>query len=143
MWRSIEKVQLTVTVHMLQFHLSKLSQNKLYIGNRNENTRCLKLSTDSCTIINSQNILSNNIFPIVHTKYKNIELLAERTILAAKNVDVNGLNWMMQQLQNYWKTLSNSKFWIKLKFECQLNSNALNFQLDWKRGMAKRCLLVV
>ena len=54
-----------------------------------ENTGCIKLPTDFCTIINSQNTLIDRIFPNVHTQYTTHEWLAERVILAAKNVDVN------------------------------------------------------
>ena len=38
------------------------------------------------------NTLIDNIFPSVHTKYKNLGWLAGRVIFATKNVNVNGLN---------------------------------------------------
>ncbi|XP_050335784.1 uncharacterized protein LOC126762782 [Bactrocera neohumeralis] len=63
-----------------------------------ENTGCIKLQTDFCTIIDSQNTLIDHIFPDVHTQYANRKWLAERAILAAKNVDGNGLNLKIQQL---------------------------------------------
>ncbi|PIM96964.1 DNA helicase [Handroanthus impetiginosus] len=63
-----------------------------------ENTGCIKLPTDFCTIINSQNALIDQIFPDINTRYLNHEWLAERAILAAKNVDVNDLNFKIQQL---------------------------------------------
>ncbi|KAA5605923.1 hypothetical protein F3H11_36685, partial [Pseudomonas aeruginosa] len=51
-----------------------------------------------CTIIDSQDALIEQIFPDVHTNYINLEWLAERTMLAAKNVDVDILNLKIQQL---------------------------------------------
>jgi ATP-dependent DNA helicase PIF1 len=47
---------------------------------------------DFCIIINSQDALIDQIFPNVHRKNTNHEWLAERAILAAKNVDVNELS---------------------------------------------------
>ncbi|KAF0749296.1 Uncharacterized protein FWK35_00037583 [Aphis craccivora] len=38
------------------------------------------------------------IFPDVQIQYSNLEWLAERAILTAKNVDVNDLNFKIQQL---------------------------------------------
>jgi hypothetical protein len=45
-----------------------------------------------------QDALIEQIFPDVHTQYINHEWLAERAILAAKNVDVDDLNLKIQQL---------------------------------------------
>jgi hypothetical protein len=61
-----------------------------------DETGCIKLPTDSCTIIYSQNALIDQIFPLVHRQYTNHEWLAERAILVAKNVDVNELNLKTQ-----------------------------------------------
>ncbi|KFM58608.1 hypothetical protein X975_17487, partial [Stegodyphus mimosarum] len=63
-----------------------------------DETGCIKLPTDFCTIINSQDALIDQIFPYVHTQYINHEWLAAKAILAAKNVDVNDLNLKIQQL---------------------------------------------
>lgn len=105
LWRNVEKVQLTVNmrVQMLQDPSAEtFSKQLLDIGDGkvavHENTGCIKLQTDFCTIIDSQNSLIDHIFPDVHTQYANHKWLAERAILAAKNVDVNGLNLKIQQL---------------------------------------------
>lgn len=105
LWRNVEKVQLTVNmrVQMLQDPSAEtFSKPLLDIGDGkvavHENTGCIKLQTDFCTIIDSQNSLIDHIFPDVHTQYANHKWLAERAILAAKNVDVNGLNLKIQQL---------------------------------------------
>jgi hypothetical protein len=57
-----------------------------------------KLPTDFCTIVDSQDAQIDQIFPNVHRKYTNQEWLAERAILAAKNMDVNELNPKIQHL---------------------------------------------
>ncbi|XP_073983720.1 ATP-dependent DNA helicase pif1-like [Rhodnius prolixus] len=105
LWRNVEKVQLTVNmrVQMLQDPSAEtFSKPLLDIGDGkvavHENTGCIKLQTDFCTIIDSQNSLIDHIFPDEHTQYANHKWLAERAILAAKNVDVNGLNLKIQQL---------------------------------------------
>jgi hypothetical protein len=61
-----------------------------------DETGSIQLPTDFCTIIDSQDILIDQIFPNVHRQYTNHQWLAERAILAAKNVDVNELNLKIQ-----------------------------------------------
>ncbi|GFU94210.1 ATP-dependent DNA helicase [Trichonephila clavipes] len=104
LWRNVEKIHLKVNmrVQMLQDPSAEtFSKQLLEIGDGkvavHENTGCIKLSTDSCTIINSQNALIGQIFPDIHTQYLNHEWLAERAILAAKNVDVNDFNYKIKQ----------------------------------------------
>ncbi|XP_071033020.1 uncharacterized protein [Parasteatoda tepidariorum] len=63
-----------------------------------DETGCIKLPDDLCTIIDSQDALINLIFPDVYTQYIHHEWLAERAILAAENADVNELNLKIQQL---------------------------------------------
>jgi hypothetical protein len=63
-----------------------------------DETECIKLSTDFCTIIDSQDALIDQIFPNVHRNTKNHEWLAERAILEIKNVDINELNLKIQHL---------------------------------------------
>jgi ATP-dependent DNA helicase PIF1 len=68
------------------------------IGVITDKTECIKLSTDFCTIIDTQDALIDQIFPNVHRKYANHEWLTEKAILAAKKVDVNELNLKIQHL---------------------------------------------
>jgi hypothetical protein len=75
----------------------KFSKQLIDIGDTDK-TGCIKLPTDSCTIIDSQDALIDQIFPNVHRQYTNHEWLAERTILAAKNVDVDEFNLKIQHL---------------------------------------------
>jgi ATP-dependent DNA helicase PIF1 len=63
-----------------------------------DKTGCIQLPTDFCIIIDSQDARIDQIFPNVHRQYKNHEWLAERAILAAKNVDVYELNLKIQHL---------------------------------------------
>ncbi|GFX56106.1 ATP-dependent DNA helicase [Trichonephila clavipes] len=63
-----------------------------------DETGYVKLPTDFCTIADSQDTLIEQIFPDVHTQYINHEWLAERAILAAKNVDVDNFNLKIQML---------------------------------------------
>jgi hypothetical protein len=63
-----------------------------------DETECIQLPTDFCTIIYSQDALIDQIFLNVHRQYTNHKWLTERAILAAKNVDVNELNLKIQYL---------------------------------------------
>jgi ATP-dependent DNA helicase PIF1 len=79
----------------------RLSKQLLDIGDgkvTTDETGCIQLPTDFCTIIDSQDALIDQIFPKVHRQYTNHECLAERAILAAKNVYVNELNLKIQHL---------------------------------------------
>ncbi|XP_071036514.1 uncharacterized protein [Parasteatoda tepidariorum] len=60
-----------------------------------DETGCIKLPDDFCTIIDLQDALINLIFPDVQAHRCS---LAERAILAAKNAGVNELNLKIQQL---------------------------------------------
>ena len=77
------------------------SKQLLDIGNGKvitDETGCINLPTDFCTVIHSQDDLIDQIFSDVHRQYTNHEWLSERAILAAKIVDVNELNLKMQHL---------------------------------------------
>lgn len=58
----------------------------------------IKLPTNFCRIISLQNALIDRIFLDVHKQYKNHEWLTQKTILVGKNLDVNDLNFKIQQL---------------------------------------------
>nr|XP_042913608.1 uncharacterized protein LOC122273640 [Parasteatoda tepidariorum] len=104
LWRNVEKVQLKVNIRiqMLQ-NPSALTFSKqlLDIGGgevTKYETECIKLPDDFCRIIDSRDALINLIFLDVHTQYIHHEWLAERAILAAKDVDINEMNLKIQQL---------------------------------------------
>ncbi|XP_028030395.1 uncharacterized protein LOC114243194 [Bombyx mandarina] len=104
LWRNVEIVQLKVNmrVQMLQDPSAEtFSKQLLDIGDGKvtiAETGYIKLANDFCTIIDSQDALIEQVFPDVHTNYINLEWLAERAMLAAKNVDVDILNLKIQQL---------------------------------------------
>ncbi|GFT47718.1 ATP-dependent DNA helicase [Trichonephila clavipes] len=104
LWRNVEKLQLKINmrVQMLQDPSAEtFSKQLLDIGDGKvaiDETGYVKLPTDFCTIADSQDTLIEQIFPDVHTQYINHEWLAERAILAAKNVDVDNFNLKIQML---------------------------------------------
>lgn len=104
LWRNVEKVQLKVNmrVQMLQDPSAEtFSKQLLDIGDgkvARDESGCIKLQADFCTIIDSQDALIDQIFPDVRRQYANHGWLAERAILSAKNVDVNELNLKIQHL---------------------------------------------
>jgi ATP-dependent DNA helicase PIF1 len=63
-----------------------------------DETGCIQLPTDFCTIIDSQDALIDQILPNVHRTNTNHEWLTEKAILVAKNMDVNELNLKIQHL---------------------------------------------
>jgi hypothetical protein len=88
----------TITILAIQSKKAacgRFSKQLLDIGDGKvtiDETECTQLPTEFCTIIDSLNALIDQKFPNVHKQYTNHEWLAERAILAAKNVDVNELN---------------------------------------------------
>jgi hypothetical protein len=79
----------------------KFSKQLLDIGYgrvTTDETGCILLPINFCTIIDSQNALIDQIFPNVHRKNTNHEWLAEKAILTAKNMDINELNLKIQNL---------------------------------------------
>lgn len=62
-----------------------------------ENTGCIKLPTNFCTIFDPQNAFVDRIFPDVRTQYINHTWRTERAILAVKNVDVDDINFRIRQ----------------------------------------------
>jgi hypothetical protein len=88
----------TITILAIQSKKAaygRFSKQLLDIGDgkvTTDESECIQLPTDFCIVIDSQDILTDQIFPNVYRQYTNHNMLAERTILGAKNVDVNELN---------------------------------------------------
>ncbi|GFV79733.1 ATP-dependent DNA helicase [Trichonephila clavipes] len=78
------------------------SEQLLHIGNGKIelqlNTQCIKLPDNFCTVVQDKNELIQSIFPDIQNNYLNHEWLSQRAILAAKNVDVDEINFQIQQL---------------------------------------------
>lgn len=62
------------------------------------NTQCIKLPDNFCTVVQDKNELIQSIFPDIQNNYLNHEWLSQRAISAAKNVDVDEINFQIQQL---------------------------------------------
>jgi ATP-dependent DNA helicase PIF1 len=96
-----ERTILILAIQSKKAACGRFSKQLLDIGDgkvSTDETKCIKLPTDFCTIIYSSDALIDQIFPNVHRQYTNHEWLAERAILVAKNVDVNELNFKIQHL---------------------------------------------
>ncbi|XP_044591741.1 ATP-dependent DNA helicase pif1-like [Cotesia glomerata] len=78
------------------------SEQLLDIGNGKielqPNTQCIKLPDNFCTVLQDKNELIQSIFPGIQNNYLNHNWLSHQAILAAKNVDVDEINFQIQQL---------------------------------------------
>ena len=104
LWRSVDTVRLTINMRVqLQNDPSAqiFSEQLLDIGNGkielHPNTQCIKFPDNLCTIVNSKQELIVNVFPVILNNYLNHNWLSERAILAARNVDVDEINFQIQQ----------------------------------------------
>ncbi|XP_037902457.1 uncharacterized protein LOC119646155 [Hermetia illucens] len=105
LWRSVETLRLTINMRVqLQNDPSAqiFSEQLLDIGNGKielqPNTQCIKLPDNFCTVVQDKNELIQSILPDIQNNYLNHEWLSQRAILAAKNVDVDEINFQIQQL---------------------------------------------
>jgi len=87
-----------------------------------DETGCIKLPNDFCTIIYSQDALIDQICPSVHRQYTNHEWLAERAILVAKNVEVNELNLKIQNLLPENLVSYKSRYSLRCYWSCKLSN---------------------
>ncbi|CAH2218137.1 jg10868 [Pararge aegeria aegeria] len=76
------------------------SEQLLTIGNGqvpvDESSGLISFPNNFCNFVSSKDELINNVFPNIISNYKNNEWLSERVILAAKNKDVDDLNYIIQ-----------------------------------------------
>ncbi|XP_029172028.1 uncharacterized protein LOC114941268 [Nylanderia fulva] len=105
LWRSVETLRLTINMRIqLQNDPSAqiFSEQLLDIGNGKielqPNTQCIKLPDNFCTVLHGKNELIQSIFPDIQSNYLNHNWLSDRAILAAKNVEVDEINFQIQQL---------------------------------------------
>ncbi|GFY08000.1 ATP-dependent DNA helicase [Trichonephila clavipes] len=61
-----------------------------------ESTQCITLPANFCKITERINELVQNVFPNIKQNYKSHQWLSTRAILAAKNIDVNTINFTIQ-----------------------------------------------
>lgn len=104
LWRSVSKLSLTINMRVqLQNDplASGFSEQLLDIGNGKiqlyEDTQFIKFPENFCNMVATKDELINSIFPDLRYNYTNHEWLRERAILAAKNLDVDAINFKIQQ----------------------------------------------
>ncbi|GFV55238.1 ATP-dependent DNA helicase [Trichonephila clavipes] len=103
LWRHLQK--LTLKTHMRvqlkrDASAGNFAKQLMDIGNGrieiDESTQCITLPANVCKITESIDELVQNVFPNIAQNYKNHQWLSTRAILAAKNIDVNTINYTIQ-----------------------------------------------
>ncbi|XP_054091375.1 uncharacterized protein LOC128923026 [Zeugodacus cucurbitae] len=103
LWRYVKKLQLTTNMRVTLLNdtsAEDFSEQLLTIGNGqvpvDESSGLTSFPNNFCNFVSSKDELINNVFPNIISNYKNNEWLSERAILAAKNKDVDDLNYIIQ-----------------------------------------------
>ncbi|XP_073820577.1 uncharacterized protein [Musca autumnalis] len=103
LWRHVQKLQLTTNMRVaLQNDLSaaEFSRQLLELGNGqipiDVSTGLISFPENFCEFTSSKEELISKVFPGIPQNYKNLDWIAERAILAAKNKDVDSLNLIIQ-----------------------------------------------
>ncbi|CAB3226684.1 unnamed protein product [Arctia plantaginis] len=103
LWRYVKKLQLTTNMRVALLNdisAEDFSEQLLTIGNGqvpvDESSGLISFPNNFCNFVSSKDELINNVFPDIISNYKNNEWLSERAILAAKNKDVDDLNYIIQ-----------------------------------------------
>ncbi|XP_025409114.1 uncharacterized protein LOC112682657 [Sipha flava] len=105
LWTSVETLRLTMNMRVqLQNDPTAqvFSKQLLDIGNGeielHQNTQYIKLPDIFCTVVETRNELIESVFPDILNYYLDHNWLCNRAILAARNVDVNEINFHIQQI---------------------------------------------
>lgn len=100
LWRHVQKLSLRTNMRIqLQQDASGQSFAKqlLDIGNGkmaiDQSTQCITLPSNFCQITATTEELIDKVYPNIVQNYKNHQWLSERSILAARNNDVNAINY--------------------------------------------------
>ncbi|CAG9840664.1 unnamed protein product [Diabrotica balteata] len=103
LWRYVKKLQLTINMRVTLLNYTStedFSEQLLTIGNGqvpvDESSGLISFPNNFCNFVSLKDELINNVFPNIISNYKNNEWVSERAILAAKNKDVDGLNYIIQ-----------------------------------------------
>ncbi|GFU77444.1 ATP-dependent DNA helicase [Trichonephila clavipes] len=103
LWRHLQKLTLKTNMSVqLQRDASagNFAKQLMDIGNGrmeiDESTQCITLPANFCKITESIDELVQKVFPNIAQNYKNHQWLSTRAILAAKNIDVNTINFTIQ-----------------------------------------------
>lgn len=104
LWRNVTKLSLTINIHVqLQNDplASTLSQQLLNICNckiqLHKNTQYIQLSENFCNLVAVEVELIKSISPNLCHNYTNHAWLPERVILWVKNLDIDAINFKIQQ----------------------------------------------
>ncbi|XP_015925246.3 uncharacterized protein [Parasteatoda tepidariorum] len=104
LWRSVSILCLTLYMRVqLQNDplASRFSEQLLDIGNGKirlyEDTQYIRLPQNFCNMVPTKEELIKSIFPDLPHNYTNHAWLRERAILAAKNLDLDAINFKVQQ----------------------------------------------
>lgn len=103
LWRHVQKLTLKKNMRVQIQHDAfgeSFAKQLLEIGNGklaiDETTKCITLPTNLCTITATIDELIHKVFPNISQNYTNHQWLSARAILAAKNNDVNAINFKIQ-----------------------------------------------
>ncbi|XP_037930726.1 uncharacterized protein LOC119665571 [Teleopsis dalmanni] len=103
LWRYVKKLQLVTNVRVALVNdtsAEEFSKQLLLIGNGRvaveESRGLIAFPSNFCNFVSSKDELINKAIPNIIDNHKNKKWLSERAILAAKNKDVNDLNFVIQ-----------------------------------------------
>ncbi|XP_017467368.1 PREDICTED: uncharacterized protein LOC108359826 [Rhagoletis zephyria] len=103
LWRHVKKFKLTTNMRVaLQNDPSaaEFSRQLLALGNGqipvDVSTGLVSFPANFCEFTSSKEELITKVFPGIAQNYKNLDWISERAILAAKNKDVDSLNFIIQ-----------------------------------------------
>lgn len=105
LWRNVHTLKLTTNMRVMLHNdplADSFSKQLLNIGNgtivMDQNTRTINLPNGFCNIMDTKELLINNVFPNIRENIRDHQWLSERAILAAKNVDVDDMNIKIQDM---------------------------------------------
>ncbi|XP_054708552.1 uncharacterized protein LOC129218338 [Uloborus diversus] len=105
LWRNVKILRLTMNMRVqVQNDPSAhvFSKQLLDIGNGEielyQNTHYIKFPDNFCTAVETKSKLIESVFPDILNNYLNHNCLCNHAILAARNVDVDEINFQIQQL---------------------------------------------
>ncbi|XP_054719193.1 uncharacterized protein LOC129228538 [Uloborus diversus] len=105
LWRNVKILRLTINMRVQNQNdpsAHVFSKQLLDIGNGEielyQNTHYIKLPDDFCTAVETKSKLIESVFPDILNNYLNHNWLCNRAILATRNVDVDEINFQIQQL---------------------------------------------
>lgn len=113
LWRYVKKMKLTTNMRVaLQNDPSaaEFSRQLLALGNGqipvDVSTGLISFPANFCKFTSSKEELITKVYPDIGRNYQNLDWISERAILAAKNKDVDNLNFIIQsqiagELQSY------------------------------------------